>query len=468
MAPTERAPTHLTFHGGAGTVTGSRFLLEHGGRSALVDCGLFQGRKALRQRNWSAPGFDRGALGRVLLTHAHIDHSGYLPRLVRDGFRGPVTCTRATADLARLMLVDSARIQEEDAEYANRKGYSKHDPAQPLYTVADAERALELLDEVRFDEWHRLGPGAHLRFVHAGHIVGSGMIEVDLERSGGRARRLLFSGDVGRPNAPLVPDPDPPEACDVLVIESTYGDRSHPELAVEEQLEGILAQAVRSGGTVLIPAFAVGRSQQLLVYLDRVMRRAPALAMAVHLDSPMAIDTTAIYRRYPEERGLEAIDLRSGQSVIYGRDVYLHRTREDSMRLNGLVGPRVIVSSSGMLTGGRVLHHLRRLLPDRRNQIVLAGYQAPGTRGWRLQRGERSLRIHGNDVTVGAAVTSISGLSAHADADQIVAWLRGLPAPERTFVVHGEPESAAALAARLEGELGFRCETPTLGEGFAL
>ena len=460
--------TRLSFHGAAGTVTGSRFLVEHGGRRLLVDCGLFQGQKELRERNWRAPGFDPASVDAVLLTHAHLDHSGYLPRLVRDGFRGPVLCTPATAELVRLLLIDSARIQEEDAAYANRKGFSKHRPALPLYTVDDAERALERLDELRFDQWHRLGPAARLRFVHAGHILGAGMVQLDLADAGGAARRLLFTGDLGRQDAPLVPDPDPPEPCDVLVIESTYGDRLHPAKPVEDQLEELLAGAVQEGGTVLIPAFAVGRSQQLLVYLHRVMERRRDLAMAVHLDSPMAVDTTSIYRRYPEEHGLEAVDLRSGASVIYGREVYLHRSREDSMRLNRLSGPRVIVSSSGMMTGGRVLHHLRRLLPDARNRVVLAGYQAPGTRGWRLQEGETRVRIHGEDVPVRARLETISGLSAHADADQLVAWARGLPPPARTFVVHGEPPAAAALAGRLERELGFACELPQLGASFDL
>lgn len=469
---TGAAGTRLAFHGAAGTVTGSRFLVEHGGHRLLVDCGLFQGHKELRERNWRAPGFDPASLDAVVLTHAHVDHSGYLPRLVHDGFRGPVLCTPATAELVRLLLVDSARIQEEDAAYANRKGFSKHRPARPLYTVHDAERALERLDELRFDEWHRLprgdGPAAHLRFVRAGHILGSGMVRLDLARPGAQPLRVLFTGDLGRLDAPLVPDPARPEPCDVLVIESTYGDRLHPEEPVEDQLEELLAGAVHDGGTLLIPAFAVARSQQLLVYLHRVMERRPKLSMAVHLDSPMAVDTTSIYARYPEERGLEAVDLRSGASVVYGREVYLHRSREDSLRLNRLVGPRVIVSSSGMLTGGRVLHHLRRLLPDPRNRVVLAGYQAPGTRGWRLQEGETSLRIHGQVVPVRARLARISGLSAHADADQLVGWARALPPPARTFVVHGEPAAAATLARRLEQELGFDCELPELGSSYEL
>jgi len=456
--------THITFHGGAGTVTGSKHLVEHDGTRALIDCGLFQGRKELRLRNWQAPGFDPRAVGAVVLTHAHIDHSGYLPRLVKDGFEGPVYTTPATADLVDLLLRDSAMIQEEDAEYANRKGFSKHKPALPLYTVRDAERAIGRIEAVAFGEWASLGPGVRFRFVPAGHILGSAFVE--LEPEGGP--RVVFSGDVGRYDAPLVPDPTPPPACDVLVIESTYGDRTHPKTSIQEQLRVQLTDVVKTGGTLLIPSFAVGRSQQLLVLLNEVMQADPRLALPIHLDSPMAVNTTRIYERYPEESGLEQLDLRPGSARIYGPNVYLHKTRDDSMRLNDLTGPRVIVSSSGMLTGGRVLHHLRRLLPEARNRIVLAGYQAPGTRGWRLQQGEQRLRMHGRYVPVRAGLASISGLSAHADSDQLLRWVRDLAPPRVTFVVHGDEDAAAALARRLSNERGFACEIPGLGDGFEL
>lgn len=456
----------LTFHGGAGTVTGSRHLLEAAGRAVLVDCGLFQGKKDLRERNWRRPGFDPRAVHAVVLTHAHIDHSGYLPRLVRDGFEGPVYATPATADLADVMLRDAAHIQEEDAEYANKKGYSRHRPALPLYTAADADAAIRQLEVVDYDTWQRLSTDLRFRFRPVGHILGSALVE--LEVGGAEPRRLTFSGDVGRYGAPLVPDPEPPPPCDALVIESTYGDRQHPKTAVEEQLRSILARTVETRGTVLVPAFAVGRSQQLVYYLHTVMESEPRLALPIHLDSPMAIDATKIYRRHPEERGLEGIDLRPGTSRVFGSDVFLHRTKDESIRLNDLPGPRVIVSSSGMLTGGRVLHHLRRLLPAPENTVVLAGYQAPGTRGWRLERGEPFVRVHGRDVRVGAKIERISGLSAHADADQLLRWVRDLPPPKRTFVVHGDGEASATLARRLERELGFRCETPGLGDTYDL
>ena len=465
----------LQFHGGAGTVTGSRHLLASEAGRLLVDCGLFQGHKELRERNWHEPGFAPEALDAVVLTHAHIDHSGYLPRLVREGFRGPIFATPATADLADVMLRDAANIQEQDAEYANKKGYSRHRPALPLYTAADAERALELFHVVDYGAWTAApASGAkqargrmRFRFRHAGHIIGSGQVDVEVAAADAPLT-FLFSGDVGRSHAPLATDPAAPEPCDYLVIESTYGDRNHPETPVAAQLRALLEKAIQAGGTLLVPAFAVGRSQQLIYFLRELMELEPKLALPIHLDSPMAIDATKIYRRYPEEHGLEDVVFRSGSSPVYGPNVFLHRTQEESMRLNELSGPRIVISSSGMMAGGRVLHHLKRLLPGEQNTVVLVGYQSPGTRGWRLQQGERFLRIHGQDVPVRAAFAEVSGLSAHADSDQLVDWVRHLPAPREVFVTHGEPRAAAALAARLQGELGFRCSIPAHGDSFEL
>lgn len=469
----------LTFHGAAGTVTGSRFLLEvgagdvparkgaHGGvRRMLVDCGLFQGHRELRERNWSGPGFDPRALDAVVLTHAHIDHSGYLPRLVRDGFQGPIHCTPATADLVEILLEDSARIQEEDAEYANRRGYSRHHPALPLYTVEDARRVTPMMACQAYGRWFRVLPGVRARFRPTGHIIGSGAVQVEVERPGRAPLRLLFSGDVGRYDAPLVPDPTAPEETDVLVIESTYGDRTHPSMPVRDQLEQILADIVASGSVALCASFAVGRAQQL-AYLLHGLQEERGWNVPVHIDSPMAIDATKVYRRYPEEHGLESVRFLSGAASVFGSNVYLHQTREESMRLNDLVGARVIVASSGMMTGGRILHHLRRYAPDPRAIIVLGGFQAPGTRGAQLQAGATNVRIHGRDVEVNAQVRQLSGLSAHADRDELLRWLSGLPAPKRTFVVHGEPESATAFAGAL-GERGHRAVVPGHGDAFDL
>lgn len=457
----------LRFLGAAGTVTGSRFVLEAGDRRLLVDCGLFQGRKEIRGRNWQPFGVAPSSVDAVVLTHAHIDHSGYLPALCRDGFEGAIHCTPASADLVEMLLEDSARIQEEDARYANRKGFSRHDPALPLYTVKDAEEAAERLRTTGFDRWFTPVPGIQARFRRAGHIIGSGMVEVRVARDGAEPLMVLFSGDVGRYDAPLVPDPTDPEPCDVLVVESTYGDRLHPEEPVETQLEDLLRRGISRDATIVFASFAVGRAQQLVYLLGRVMDRI-GRRIPIHLDSPMAIDATRIYRRYPEESGLESVDLRSGSSPIFGGEVYTHRTPDESKRLNGLVGPRVIVASSGMMTGGRVLHHLTRCLPEERNLVVLGGYQAPGTRGRRLQDGEDHIRIHGRDVAVNCEVAQLSGLSAHADADELVRWLRDLPAPGTTYVVHGDEEARATLSARLDGELGHRCVSPAHGEVVAL
>lgn len=461
----------LAFHGAAGTVTGSRFLLEVGSgdapmRRVLIDCGLFQGPRELRDRNWSGPGFDPRAVDAVLLTHAHIDHTGYLPRLVRDGYQGPVHCTAATGDLTEILLEDSARIQEEDAEYANKRGFSRHKPALPLYTVDEAKRAASMLVCQAYGRWFRVFEGVRARYRLAGHIIGSGSIQVEVERAERAPLRLLFSGDVGRYDAPLVTDPAVPEPTDVLVVESTYGDRTHPPEPVKTQLEAILARIVETQSVALFASFAVGRAQQL-AYLLHTLQEEQRWNVPVHIDSPMAINATQVYRRYPEEHGLESVRFMSGATSVFGSNVYLHRTRDESMRLNDLVGPRVIIASSGMMTGGRILHHVRRHAPDPRAVIVLSGFQAPGTRGARLQAKEPTLRIHGRDVEVRAEVRQLSGLSAHADRDELLRWLAPLPAPKRTFVVHGEPSSASAFAATLGG-LGHQATVPALGDSFEL
>lgn len=452
----------LRFLGAAGTVTGSRFVLEAGASRVLVDCGLFQGRKEIRGRNWEPFGVAPESLDAVVLTHAHIDHTGYLPALCRDGFRGPIHCTPATADLTEMLLEDSARIQEEDANYANRKGFSRHRPARPLYTVADAKYAAERLRTASFNHWFKVTKDVEVRYRHAGHIIGSGMVEARIAQAGSDPLRVLFSGDVGRYDAPLVPDPAEPEDCDVLVIESTYGDRAHPEKPVESQLEEILIKGLRQQSTIVFASFAVGRAQQLIYLLSKVMDRV-GRRIPIHLDSPMAVNATKIYRRYPEESGLESVDLRSGSSPVFGPQVYTHRSADESRRLNGLDGPRVIIASSGMMTGGRVLHHLKRCLPNKDDIVVLGGYQAPGTRGRRLQDRERTVRIHGREVEVRAGVEQLSGLSAHADANELMRWVKDLPAPKKTFVVHGDDDARRALSERLEAEHGHSCISPEHG-----
>ena len=456
----------IRFHGAAGTVTGSCYQLQSSSGRVLIDCGLFQGRKSLRERNWGRRELDARTIDRVVLTHAHLDHAGWIPRLIANGFRGPVHCTPASADLLDFMLEDSARIQEEDARYANRKGFSKHKPARPLYTVEDAKRAVDRIEVVPFGEWQELLPDLRYRHRLAGHIIGSSQLEVEIQTDAAPLR-MVFSGDVGRYDAPLVTDPSEPPTCDVLLCESTYGDRTHPDTPVEGRLQELLKRVMTRGGVLLVAAFSVGRSQQLMYLLNRVMEGI-GRHIPIHLDSPMAVDTTRIYERYPEEAGLETLDLRSASTPIYGSSVYLHKSAEESKRLNHLEGPRVIIASSGMMTGGRILHHLRARIGDPKNLVVLGGYQAPGTRGWRLQRGERRIRVHGRDLEVRAEIETVSGLSAHADRDELIRWLRPLAPPRRTFVVHGEPEAAEAFARRLEEELGHRTTIPKLFESYEL
>ena len=451
--------TRLTFLGAAGTVTGSKHLVEHRGLRVLVDCGLFQGLKALRLMNWADAPIDPRTLDAVLLTHAHLDHSGFLPRLVRDGFKGPVWCTHATQELCRLLLPDSGHLQEEDAAYANRKGFSKHHPALPLYTEEDAERALERFRRVKFGDALDLGEGASARFTHAGHILGASSVRLEVDGTS-----ILFSGDLGRYDDLLMRDPADAPAADVLVMESTYGDRLHPDDDPGDELAAVIGRTIARGGSVVIPAFAVGRAQLLLHVIARLKARRAIPDVPVFLNSPMAVDTTGLYRRFAKGHRLDEDELRAMSGVAT-----MVRSVEDSKALNRIAYPSVIVSASGMATGGRVLHHLKALGPDPRNTIALVGYQAPGTRGADLLAGKRTLRMHGADHAIRAEVVSITGLSAHGDADDLVRWARSMPRPpRRTFLVHGEADAREALAARLRSELGWTVELPAQGESVEL
>jgi metallo-beta-lactamase family protein len=443
-------------------VTGSRFLIDSSGRRVLIDCGLFQGLKDLRLRNWDKPPFAPAAIDAVVLTHAHIDHSGWLPRLVREGFRGPIYSTPATRDLAQILLLDAARLQEEDAEYANRKGYSKHHPALPLFTEQDARRALRLMKGVNHGVWFEAA-GLRVRFMNAGHILGSAFVEVGVDEAAG-STTLVFSGDVGRYDAPLHPDPQPPPAADTLVMESTYGDRRHDPQPLAEQIHDPFRRTLERGGIILIPAFAVARAQIVTLMLRRLMESGDLPTVPVHIDSPMAVDVTDLYGRYI---GTHEVDEGVGDGRrLFPRSVTYHRSVEESKRLNDLKGPRIIVSSSGMLTGGRVLHHLRRLMPDPKNLLVLVGYQAAGTRGRALQDGARTLKMHGEIIPMRAKFISLDVLSAHADSAELLRWLHSGPRlPHTTFLTHGEPDSAAALARVLRAE-GLDVKVPGLGDVF--
>ncbi len=458
----------LSFHGAARTVTGSKYLLEIGSRQILIDAGLFQGQKRLRQLNWREPDFRPHELSCVLLTHTHIDHIGYLPRLVRQGFAGPVYCTSATAELARLLLLDSARLQEEDAEYANRKGFSRHEPALPLYTTENAREAIELLEIVDYDTWLDLGRGVRARYQGAGHILGSASIEVEVDRDG-RALRILFSGDVGRYDSPLHPDPEPRPSCDVLIMESTYGDRDHDTTPIAEQLAGPVAETFARRGTVLIPAFAVGRSQQVTLVLRQLMRDGVIPEVPIHIDSPMAVEATRIYGRHLDGDHVDEEILEDGRRRLFPSAVRLHRSVSDSKELNELEGPRIIVSASGMLVGGRVLHHLKRLLPEKRNLVVLAGFQAVGTRGRDLYERRPSLRVHGVEIPVKARCVILHGLSGHGDRGELLRWMEsGADAPQRTFITHGEERSAMALSELIRERFGWKTSVPHLGASVTL
>ncbi len=452
--------TSIRFLGAAGTVTGSRFLVESGAARVLVDAGLFQGRKELRLRNRAPWPVDPASLGAVVLTHAHVDHTGALPLLVRDGFAGRAFCTPATRDLAGLLLPDSGRLQEEEARYANRKGYSKHAPnAKPLYSEEDAVAALPRLSPVAYGERREIAPGVALRFHRAGHILGSALVELEL--AGKRPLRILFSGDLGRYGAPILPDPEPGLGADALVLESTYGGRRHPTEPPAEALRDEVLRAVKNGGALVVPAFAIGRTQEILFTLRALEQAAAIPPLPVFVDSPMAVDATPIFLAHREDHDTEmARMLAAGGEPLRTAHLTFARSPEQSKAINDVRGPCVILSASGMATGGRVLHHLARRLPDPRTTVLLVGFQPPGTRGWSLQNGASTLRIHGEEVPVKARIASIAGFSAHADEDEISRWLATFPSPPgRTFLVHGEPAALEAARERTE-RLGWKVHVP--------
>lgn len=445
----------LDFLGAAGTVTGSKTLVSHEGRQLLIDCGLFQGYKNLRVMNWEPFPFDPAGLDAVVLTHAHLDHAGALPLLVKRGFRGPVFATPSTIDVCGVLLPDSARIQEEDADYANRHKLSKHQPALPLYTEDDAKRALRRLEPLPLEQRGDLPGGLRLRLRQAGHILGASSVELTAGDT-----TLLFSGDLGRPDDLIMRAPVAIERADHVVLESTYGDRLHDTHVVDVALGEVIKRTAARGGVVIVPAFAVGRAQALLYAIYRLKGRGAIPDLPVFLNSPMAIDMTEIYHQHRSEHRL-TVEECSGLCKV----AKMTRTVEESRALNTLRYPAVIVSASGMATGGRVLHHLKAFGPNRRNTIVFAGYQAGGTRGARLLAGERSLRIHGEDITIDAEVVSLPGMSAHADAGQLVRWLSTAPrAPRGIYLNHGEAGPADALRQRIERELGWPATVPRLGQ----
>jgi metallo-beta-lactamase family protein len=460
----------IQFLGAAQTVTGSKFLLEVAGNRAMIDCGLFQGLKELRNRNWQSLPLNVKSINWVLLTHAHIDHTGYLPRLVREGFDGPVYATTATADLLQLLLPDSAKIQEEEAEYANRKGYSKHKPALPLYSEADARAALKLVRSVPYNQAVRLNKHLTARFVSVGHILGSSYIEAEIAEPNQQPVKVIFSGDVGRYDEPILNDPTPAFETDYLLLESTYGDRLHGQGNAKEELAAIINRTAERGGKIIIPAFAVGRTQLLVYYLRELEDEGRIPILPVVVDSPMGASATKLYAKHKSDHDSDMKELkRLGDNPLATQNFSLVHGRQGSKALNSMNGSAIIISASGMATGGRVLHHLAQHLPDPASAVIFVGYQGIGTRGRRLQDGEKEIKIHGQMVPVRAHIESIGSLSAHADANELMRWLSNFSRPPKTtFIVHGEPEASAALGARITRELGWKIEIPAYQESFQL
>ena len=448
----------LTFLGASGTVTGSRYLLETDRNTILVDCGLFQGGSAVRAKNWEPLPTDVSKIRAILLTHAHIDHTGYLPRLVRQGYAGPVYCSAPTKALLRYLLPDAGRLQEEEAQYANHKGYSRHKPAEPLFTEQDANRALNLLSPIPFDSPSRILTGIEFSFHRVGHIIGAAFIRVQAG-----AASVLFSGDVGRRDVPILKDPEPILAANTLLLESTYGDRTHGDESPLAALERVVCDVVARKGMLLVPAFAVGRTQEILYYLRQLQREKKIPDdLPIWVDSPMAVSAVEIYRDFTSEHDLETRELEDENvSPIDGRWVHLMRTVDESKSLNRMHGPGVIISASGMLNGGRILHHLRVRLPDPSTTLLFVGYQAEETLGRAIENGATVARIHGEDVPVRARIEKIPSLSAHADQGELLEWVSKIPEPpRRTFLVHGEDPARRALADRIRAELRFDVTLP--------
>ncbi|MGE0101804.1 MAG: MBL fold metallo-hydrolase RNA specificity domain-containing protein [Blastocatellales bacterium] len=460
----------IQFLGATHTVTGSKHLVQVDGYRTLVDCGLFQGLKQLRMRNWDPFPINPASINSVILTHAHIDHTGYLPRLVWEGFSGPVYATPATVELARIMLPDSARLQEEEAAYANKVGSTRHSPALPLYTEKDAESALKLFDSVNYHKSVRLTPKLSFEFVTAGHILGSCFVRMRIKDDDGEEKTILLTGDIGRYNEPIVRDPAPVEEADYIVLESTYGDRRHPDFDVKAKLAEIINETSRRGGHILIPAFAVGRTQHLLYLIRELEESGEIPIMPVVVDSPMAVSATKLYLRHREEHDLEMKDLVDEQrNPMATRRFTLARTVQESKSITASEEPTIVISASGMATGGRILHHLMRRLPDERNTVVFVGFQAEGTRGRRLIDGEDEVRIFGQMVPVRARIERLENLSAHADYEEILRWLSGFKRPPRkVFLVHGESGAMNALKQKITEKFGWSVQIPDYLEKFNL
>jgi metallo-beta-lactamase family protein len=460
----------ITFLGAAGTVTGSKYLVEAEGKRLLVDCGLFQGSKELTQRNWERLPIDPATIDWAVLTHAHIDHTGYIPRLVRSGYAGPIYANTATHELCGLLLPDSAHLQEEDARFAAKKGYSSHKPPLPLYTVEEAQKALAQFKDIPRTQPFTISPQFSVRGHDAGHILGSSWLELTINENGNQML-VVFSGDLGPYGQPILNDPEPPTRADVLLCESTYGDRDHPPGSVADKLAEVINRVAEREGAVVIPAFAVGRTQTLMYYLRELESQQRIPQLPTYIDSPMAISVTGLYASHHEDHDLEFTteELKANRDPLNVHEVHMTRTVEESKKINDIVAPCIIISASGMATGGRILHHLARRLPDSRSAVLLVGYQAEGSRGRLLRDGAKYLRIFGEEVPVRAEVVEIGQLSAHAGKSALLRWLSGFKiAPRQTFLVHGEPVALDALRAAIATQLKWPVTIPAYQQSFDL
>ncbi|MFZ5979049.1 MAG: MBL fold metallo-hydrolase RNA specificity domain-containing protein [Candidatus Zixiibacteriota bacterium] len=459
----------LTFLGAAGTVTGSKHLLRVRNRNYLIDCGLFQGTKENRRKNWEPFALSAADIDKIFLTHAHIDHTGYLPRLCRGNFSGKIHCTWATHELSGIMLRDSAHLQEEDAYWANKKGFSKHMPALPLFTVEDVEKALTYFSPLHYGEDLYIEKDFRIKFKDAGHILGSALVDIKL-LDGNQSRKIVFSGDLGQPENVILRDPVQVYNVDYLIIESTYGDRLHGDLSGSKELARVINESIDRGGMLVMPSFAVERTQVILYNLRELEEQGKIPSLPIFVDSPMAIDATAVFENRLVDLNLSTrIQKLEGKSIFHPKQLTYCRTREESKAINAEKGPAIIISSSGMATGGRILHHLVNRLPDKKNTVLFVGYQAKGTRGRSIIEGAEQIKIHGRYIPVEAKVENIPSFSGHADYHAILAWLMGFNrAPHKTFIVHGEPEASAALADKIKQQFGWDVVIPAQGDKFEL
>jgi metallo-beta-lactamase family protein len=465
-----RPMAKITFLGAAGTVTGSKYLVEAGGKRLLVDCGLFEGPKELEQRNWQNLLVDPATIDWLVLTHAHIDHTGYIPRIVRNGYRGPIYANAATIELCNLLLPDSAHLQEEDAQYVAKKGYSQHKPPLPLYTVVESQNALKQFKEIPRADTFTISPQFSVRPHDAGHILGSSWLELTITENG-KQTLVVFSGDLGRYNQPILKDPEAPTRADYLLCESTYGDRDHPAGSVADALADVIGRTAARGGVVVIPAFAVDRTQQIMYYLRELEDQKRTPHLPVYLDSPMAINVTDFYVRHHEDHKLEFTqeEQTGDRDPLNMHEVHMMRSVEDSKSINNILSPCIIVSASGMATGGRVLHHLAQRLPDSRNTVLLVGYQAEGTRGRALQEGAKVVNLFGQQVVVRAEIATIGQLSAHAGKSELLRWLSGFQAPpKQTFLIHGEPVALNSLRDAVTTQFKWPVTIPAHLQSFDL